>query len=480
MTQPKMSFVMPAYRCEKTIGRALESLFDQDYKNFEVIVVFDGPDDAALKALMRTPGSENALMERKLRQFDIPHAGACAARNAGARHATGDYISFFSSDFVAEPGMLRRWIEVFQENPDADFVYGHYKFWDLPGQAMYTEPHNPYVMTCYPYIDGGFPVKREVWEAEPWDEDFKSLNDWEWLLRISLAGYKGVMIPDFSYSAQAPQPGGLSEDSARNWLERVGQIKKKHNIPDRDICFCSLVYPEEAKTLAQMMGQDVQRNPSFKPGNYKMIYQIGFSVRGAAQCLDMFSAYIDAKKVIHWMPMDVSGLKQLNLATIEILADAMKDAKIMNLACTPEDVKFLNKVGFRTRLSLYYATRHLTTANGEFRVWMPPDPGLIDIAKGMPDIEVTGNRHESSVDVLLNAPWGEVATSLLAGKMVVSNVGYDGVVLIPPQENYPALKTMIVEVLRILKNQPDKRPTDVLTVNERQCKKELQRLCRKK
>ncbi len=485
----KMSLVMPAYKSAKTIRKALESLFDQDYKNFEVLVVLDGEDgyrDEAYKVAQAV--AKKAVTDKQIKsgQYKIcvttEHVGACAARNMGAEKATGDYISFFSSDFVAEPGMLRRWIEAFEDNPDADMIYGGYRFWDQPGKpAMYSQPFDLYALTCYNYIDGGFPVKREWWEKHKWDEDFKSLNDWEWILRMCLDGMKPVFIPDFTYSAQTPQSGGLSHDSSKNWLERVGQIKKKHGIPDRPISFCSLDYHEEASKLARAMGQDVQRNPSYKPNNYKLVYMIGFNLQAADQCAEMLGPVDGAKKVIHWMPADIRKLKQAKIIDLEHLAASFRDFKLKSFACTAEDVKFLQHYGFNVALRYYFAWNGLSVNGHDFKAWLPAQ-GFEDVEKGMPDIPITRSKGDATAELLLDAPWGEIAEAMMAGKHVVTNAPFFGVRMVSPQKTYPELKTAIVNALRGIRGKKYGDPYLMgeykNLCNERKFRKELKKLCR--
>ena len=485
----KMSFVMPAYKSAKTIGAALESLFDQDYKNFEVIVSLDGPDEEAEKAIRewcKTCEDSTAKSEGeshgKLRIIGRNYGknrGACAARNAGAKLATGDYISFFSSDFVAEPGMLRRWIEAFEDNPDADMIYGGYKFWDLAGKpAFYSEDFDLYALTCYNYIDGGFPVKREWWEKHPWDEDFKSLNDWEWVLRMALDGMKPVFIPDFTYSAQSPQLGGLSDDSSSNWLKRVQQIRDKHGIPDRPICFCSIDYPDEARKLARGMGQEVQSNPAFKPHNYKMVYMIGFNMEAANIHAEMLSVGADVKKIVHWMTADVRRLRSSKVADLESIATSFTEYGIQSFACTAADVKFLQRYGFNVKLKYYFAWSGHQVNGQPFKLFVPP--GFEDVERGMPDIPRTRNKSEATAELLMDRPWGEIAEAMLAGKHIITNSAFDGTWVVPLQRTHPELKTAIINTVRSAKAHGKSAKYDVPkeVSSSNKFRKELNRLCR--
>ncbi len=483
MHNPKISLVMPAYKSAATIGAAIRSIYDQDYKVWELIIVVDGPCKNTMDAILST--IDGLLEEHKIqtgqgpKTIVIPHSGACAARNAGAEQSTGDYISFFSSDFVAEPGMLRRWIEAFEDNPDADMIYGGYRFWDVEGKpAMFSQPYDLYALTCYNYIDGGFPVKREWWEKHKWDEAFKSLNDWEWVLRMCLDGMKPVYIPDFTFSAQMPQPDGLSYDSADNWLERFGQIKEKHGIPERPVCFCSLDYSEEACKLARATGQDVQSLPFFKPNNYKLIYMIGFNIQQANKCAEMLGPVDGPKRLVHWMPADVRNLKQSKIADLEHLAQAFTEFGLISYACTAEDVKFLQRYGFNVQLKYYFAWPDHHVNGHEFKVWMPPEFG--DVKRGIPDIATTDNKREATCEVLMDRPWGEIAEAFLGGKQVITNAGYEGAWVVPPQKTHPELKTALINTIRNIAHSK----TPVLprlpkeATSAKKFGKELMRLCR--
>ena len=98
-TENFISVIIPVHNGGATIGRCLEAVFASRYTRFEVIVVDDRSTDNSLEIIGRYPC-------RLVRLED--HAGASAARNAGARQSTGEYLFFIDADCVLLVDTLSR------------------------------------------------------------------------------------------------------------------------------------------------------------------------------------------------------------------------------------------------------------------------------------------------------------------------------------------------------------------------------------
>jgi len=85
------SVVIPTYNRAEFIIKTLETVLNQDYNNFEVIIVDDGSTDNTLELL-------ESVNDPRLRILRIPNSERAAARNRGAEASNGDYINFFDSD----------------------------------------------------------------------------------------------------------------------------------------------------------------------------------------------------------------------------------------------------------------------------------------------------------------------------------------------------------------------------------------------
>lgn len=116
MSNPAISLVMPVYNVEKYLKRALESVQNQTFKNFELIIVNDGSTDESTHiAESFCEQNKNFILINQKNQ------GPSVARNAGLKICQGDYIGFMDSDDYLEPEFLEYLYNAAIEN-DADIV----------------------------------------------------------------------------------------------------------------------------------------------------------------------------------------------------------------------------------------------------------------------------------------------------------------------------------------------------------------------
>ena len=96
---PEVTVAIPVYNGGRTIGAALQSVFEQTYTNYEVIVVDDGStDDTAVQV---TKWADRVRYQRQ------PNSGPASARNAALRSARGRYVAFLDADDVWLPAQAR-------------------------------------------------------------------------------------------------------------------------------------------------------------------------------------------------------------------------------------------------------------------------------------------------------------------------------------------------------------------------------------
>lgn len=103
---PKITFIVPVYNGAAWIDRCLNSLRQQTFADFEVIVVDDGStDDSAARSLAFAQGDPRFFV------WTIPHGGLSKARNAGLSKAVGEYIGFLDIDDWLENEFVQRLLE---------------------------------------------------------------------------------------------------------------------------------------------------------------------------------------------------------------------------------------------------------------------------------------------------------------------------------------------------------------------------------
>src|SRR2546423_12851996 len=116
MESPLLSVVIPTWNRARLVGEAVESALAQMDGRVEVIVVDDGSTDDTAGELARRFGTRVNVLRMPRR------GGIGAARNAGAREASGELVAFLDSDDLWLPGKLDAELRVFERFPDAEAV----------------------------------------------------------------------------------------------------------------------------------------------------------------------------------------------------------------------------------------------------------------------------------------------------------------------------------------------------------------------
>ena len=119
MPIPFVSVIIPTYNRAHLIGEAIQSVIDQTYPNWELIIVDDGSLDNTRNLVM-------SFVNSNIRYFIIDHCGILGkVRMEGLSHATGDYIAFLDSDDIWLPTKLEYQINLLHEHIKAAYIFGH-------------------------------------------------------------------------------------------------------------------------------------------------------------------------------------------------------------------------------------------------------------------------------------------------------------------------------------------------------------------
>lgn len=118
--KPRISVLMPAYNVEKYIAASLDSLLQQTYRDFEIVVVNDGSTDQTGSIL-----ESYRKRDPRVREIHQENQGISVTRNRMLELAEGDYITFIDSDDTVKPEYLEKLYETALEK-DADMVFCPY------------------------------------------------------------------------------------------------------------------------------------------------------------------------------------------------------------------------------------------------------------------------------------------------------------------------------------------------------------------
>jgi len=114
---PRVSVIMPSYKTAHLIAASLDSVLQQTFSDFEIIVVNDGsPDTAELEKALEPYSSRIIYIKQENKR-------AGGARNTAIGKARGEFVAFLDSDDIWFPDHLGFQMQMFKEDPKLDLVY---------------------------------------------------------------------------------------------------------------------------------------------------------------------------------------------------------------------------------------------------------------------------------------------------------------------------------------------------------------------
>ncbi len=120
MKSPLISIVIPSYNKVKYIKKTLDSIINQSYKNFEVIIQDGGSNDGTLDIIKKYARKYPSLIRYESKK----DGGQLDAINTGLKKAKGDIVTFINADDVYTAGTLESVVAHYLENPDALWFAG--------------------------------------------------------------------------------------------------------------------------------------------------------------------------------------------------------------------------------------------------------------------------------------------------------------------------------------------------------------------
>lgn len=182
--KPLISVIMPTYNRKNIIQKAITSVLNQSYTNFELIIIDDGSDDETYNLLKSLKDERICILHHE------KNKGCSYSRNIGLKNAKGDIIMYLDSDNEWDSKYIETMVGAFIELPNADALYSGqylYKTFDSKPYAVRFGTYNKPLLHNHNYIDlNCFCHKSHILnEINGFDENLDRLIDWEFILKIS-------------------------------------------------------------------------------------------------------------------------------------------------------------------------------------------------------------------------------------------------------------------------------------------------------
>ena len=185
---PLVSVVIPTYNRADFVEQAIQSVLDQTYSNFEVLVIDDGSTDNSAELIQKMAETDKRIRFYQLKQ----NSGVSIARNKGLSLARGKYIAFLDSDDTAYPYWLETGVRFMEKNPQAVVGFTNIKYYQLiNNQKKFFSARIPLYEISWrsvahigSFVRAGF-INRHQIQFNP---HYISAEDWDFYMQIMRKG----------------------------------------------------------------------------------------------------------------------------------------------------------------------------------------------------------------------------------------------------------------------------------------------------
>lgn len=183
-----VSVVIPTFNRSALLLRAINSVLNQTYKNFELIVVDDGSTDETESTL------HHLIANKSIQYFKKANGGVASARNFGTTKAKGQWYAFLDSDDEWLPNKLQDQLTFLKDNSHLSIVYGE-EIWMRNGVRVNQKKHHQksggYIFEkcleqCLIGPSSVMLTKKLFEEMNGFDESFEICEDYDLWIKISL------------------------------------------------------------------------------------------------------------------------------------------------------------------------------------------------------------------------------------------------------------------------------------------------------
>jgi len=222
-TKPKVSIIMPTYNRAAYIGETVESIRNQTYQNWELIIIDDGSDD----------NTEEIISQTNDERIRFYKAGRIAIngkiKNTGIRKACGDLIAFIDSDDLWEPSKIEKQVAALEKYPEAGFsLTGGYNFRKLnePLDFFYKQKEGirygdifiPIFKSEISTTTPSLMLRKECFDLAGAFDETKPFSDIDFILKLA-SHFRAVVL----YEPLLYRRLHEANDSKANWIKGYHQ-----------------------------------------------------------------------------------------------------------------------------------------------------------------------------------------------------------------------------------------------------------------
>jgi glycosyltransferase involved in cell wall biosynthesis len=183
---PKVSVVIPAYNAERFIEQTINSVLEQTFQDFEIIVVDDGSTDKTAQ-IAKSYGSP-------IRCIQQVNSGVSQARNVGIENSIGEYVAFLDADDLWESAKLEKQVALLDKNRSVGFCFTSLTRVNHDSEVIDTIEARAFpdyceallLYSCIAFCSSAMLRTEIARQSGGFDANLTNYEDWEYWLRLSL------------------------------------------------------------------------------------------------------------------------------------------------------------------------------------------------------------------------------------------------------------------------------------------------------
>ena len=192
---PTVSVVIPCYNLGEYLDEAVQSVLDQTFQDFEILIVDDGSTDERTRSLLAS------YARPKTRIIRTENRGLPAAKNSGAANTTGRYLCMLDADDRLDPRYMEVSVAALEANPTLAFVSHWLRTFGDEDNDWTPERCDFPALLDMNTVNGAALVRREaVQAAGGFDEAMRDgCEDWDFWITLVERGFAGHILPEILF-----------------------------------------------------------------------------------------------------------------------------------------------------------------------------------------------------------------------------------------------------------------------------------------
>jgi glycosyltransferase involved in cell wall biosynthesis len=221
-----VSIIIPCYNTEFTLEETLQSVINQNYDNWEAVMVNDGSKDNLEQVAL-----EYTKKDKRFIYFKKENGGLGSARNFGIQKAKGQFILPLDSDNKMRPNFLKDAIKIFNDNPELGIVYGDVQNFGEKNNRIKVGNLDEYKILIDNYIDAFALIKKITFDKVGLYDikmPFQGHEDWDFWINCIQNNINFYYLEEIALDYRVVKSSMINSFSEEMHLKNIHYLQDKY------------------------------------------------------------------------------------------------------------------------------------------------------------------------------------------------------------------------------------------------------------